>query len=615
MRQLNGLGDATLELLAQADLNGIIITDRELNIRAWNRWMEIHSGYQASQVLGKNLLEVYPSLASRRVDSMYREALAGQVSVLASVFHQYLLPMAPVGTGEFPHMHQSAKILPLRDQHQEIIGTITFIEDVTERVLREAEIRQYISELQETRNRIQKYLEVAGVMFVVLNTAGEVTLVNRKTCEVLGWEEKDLLGRNWFHNFIVEPEIKASVLAFAGLLRRELGKYEHTERTIKTRDGSERLIAWHHTTLTDKWGGVSGTLSSGEDITEQRRLQANLARESAINAAVAELSRRMLHPLNMEDLSDLTWRHAQNLTDSPLGFVGYIDPATGFFVSPSMARDIWDQCRIDDKSVIFQKFRGLWGWVLEQQQPLLTNAPLRDPRSTGVPAGHLPIRRFLAVPSLYEGQLVGQIAVANAPRDYTAADQEVLQRLADLYALAVSRIRLEEELRDLAITDPLTGLFNRRGFITMLEQEIKQARRTGAGFWLLYADLDGMKWINDNLGHQEGDRALISLAQIVRDTFRTPDITGRLGGDEFAVLALQSDANNGEALQQRLTAKLEEFNRSASLSYRLSLSVGMTYLDPKEQVSLEDLLSRADQAMYAQKQSKGKERISLHPES
>jgi signal transduction histidine kinase len=96
--------------------------------------------------------------------------------------------------------------------------------------------------------------------------------------------------------------------------------------------------------------------------------------------------------------------------------------------------------------VVFKDFKGLWGWVLHNRQPLLTNAPGEDPRSTGVPEGHVSIERFLAVPAMIGGALVGLIAVANSSRDYTQRDVDVLDRMADLYAMAVLRMWSESEL-------------------------------------------------------------------------------------------------------------------------------------------------------------------------
>ena len=110
------------------------------------------------------------------------------------------------------------------------------------------------------------------------------------------------------------------------------------------------------------------------------------------------------------------------------------------------------------------------------------------------------------------------------------------------------RKRMEEEILTLSITDQLTGLYNRRGFLSLAEQQLKLSDRNKSGMLLFFADLDLLKWINDTLGHEEGDKALIEAANVFKETFRTSDIIARLGGDEFAVLAIDIKGTNPESL-------------------------------------------------------------------
>lgn len=185
-----------------------------------------------------------------------------------------------------------------------------------------------------------------------------------------------------------------------------------------------------------------------ENVTDRRRAEEALARESEINAAIAELSRALIQPGSIEDLSSLLLDCAKQLTGSEFGYVGYIDPATGYLVSTTMTKDIWETCQVPNKNIVFEKFCGLWGWVLDQHEPLLTNSPSEDPRSSGTPVGHIPIHRFLSAPALIGDTLVGQVALANSDRDYTERDQKLVERLAALYAIAIQRMRAEEELQD-----------------------------------------------------------------------------------------------------------------------------------------------------------------------
>ncbi|MEW6186161.1 MAG: PAS domain S-box protein [Thermodesulfobacteriota bacterium] len=166
------------------------------------------------------------------------------------------------------------------------------------------------------------------------------------------------------------------------------------------------------------------------------------------------------------------------------------------------------------------------------------------------------------------------------------------------------RKAMEDQLQKMSVQDELTGLYNRRGFLTLSEQQFRLEERRRQPMILFFADLDNMKMINDNLGHQEGDQALRSTAQILKETFRESDIIARIGGDEFAVLALETAGVNSEFLILRLEKELEHFNKKGSRPFRLSLSIGLAGYDPERPVSLDALLAEADRRMYEQKRNK-----------
>ena len=166
------------------------------------------------------------------------------------------------------------------------------------------------------------------------------------------------------------------------------------------------------------------------------------------------------------------------------------------------------------------------------------------------------------------------------------------------------RKRMEEEIREMSLRDPLTELYNRRGFITLAEQQLKAANRAKRRMLLAFIDVDDLKKINDTLGHEEGDKALIGTAQIIRSTFRESDIIARLGGDEFAVLAIDTADMYPNTFSQRLQQHIDAFNEKGARPYKLAMSEGSAIYDPESPVSLDQLMSLADGMMYAQKKSK-----------
>lgn len=164
------------------------------------------------------------------------------------------------------------------------------------------------------------------------------------------------------------------------------------------------------------------------------------------------------------------------------------------------------------------------------------------------------------------------------------------------------RKRAEEALRNASLTDPLTGVYNRRGAVTLADQQLKIAQRLGRAMLLLYADVNHLKEINDTHGHTAGDTALIQVAQVLQETFRREsDLIARMGGDEFIVLAMESAGSTDETLRRRLADALAVRNLARSVHYPLSVSLGVARYDPLQPTSFEQLLAEADERMYSQK--------------
>jgi diguanylate cyclase (GGDEF)-like protein len=159
-----------------------------------------------------------------------------------------------------------------------------------------------------------------------------------------------------------------------------------------------------------------------------------------------------------------------------------------------------------------------------------------------------------------------------------------------------------EQLRHLSMHDGLTELYNRRAFLTLAAQQLKAAQRSGRPLVLLYLDLDDFKSVNDRRGHALGDQVLRTAADSMRKTFRAADVLARIGGDEFAVLSQDSDAQVAQAMCLRLTKTMAETNTHAALEVDIQFSVGIAIYNPETPESLEQLLDRADMAMYANKQ-------------
>lgn len=189
-------------------------------------------------------------------------------------------------------------------------------------------------------------------------------------------------------------------------------------------------------------------------------------------------------------------------------------------------------------------------------------------------------------------------AIREVPRSGRDTPRELVVVSRDI----TERKLQEEHLKDMAILDDLTGLYNRRGFMALANQHLKQAKRAKRQALIIFADLDGLKRINDTHGHADGDRAIIAAAEVFNRTFRDSDVVARVGGDEFAILAIEADHESIEIIKERLQEALKIANRG-NAPYELSVSIGIAPFDPERDSSVEDLMAWADREMYAQKRA------------
>lgn len=165
------------------------------------------------------------------------------------------------------------------------------------------------------------------------------------------------------------------------------------------------------------------------------------------------------------------------------------------------------------------------------------------------------------------------------------------------------RWKVLNQLRTMALTDELTGLYNRRGFLLLGEHNLRLSLRSSKPLFLFFADVDGLKRINDLCGHVDGDALLVCCGEVLKMTFRESDLIARIGGDEFAILTQCDSFESCDAISKRLRSSLDLMNRDVLAPHRLSLSFGAARFDPASPVSLSELLSVADREMMKGKQT------------
>jgi two-component system cell cycle response regulator len=208
---------------------------------------------------------------------------------------------------------------------------------------------------------------------------------------------------------------------------------------------------------------------------------------------------------------------------------------------------------------------------------------------------------FIALSGAADDSLAAQ-ALKLGAQDFLVKSEINPSQLARALSFAIARQQAQLHLRSLSLIDELTGLHNRRGFISLAEQHLKSTSRQAVRSTLIFIDVDNLKYINDNFGHREGDYALQQIAALLRECFREADIIGRLGGDEFCVLLSHAAETDDLLVRKRLLHLIGRSNENSRRFYALSVSLGV--VDVAGDDELEQQISRADALMYEHKRAK-----------
>lgn len=280
--------------------------------------------------------------------------------------------------------------------------------------------------------KFKTYVDKSPDGIIVMDLQGNHISVNPAICKLLDYSEDELLTMS-----VRDIAASKDLLHYKNLIEKGISR---GEVQVSKKDGSLVSVDIHAIRLEDCY------LAFFRDITEIKVTKQALEWETEFNSILAENSHLFLSTTDFDSIASVLLEKAVTLTESQYGYSGYIDPETGYLSCPNTVGNIDTNCSMVDKTAIFKEYRGLWGWVLKNKKPLITNSPAQDSRSTGVPFGHVPVNRFISVPALINDTLVGQISLINSTRDYSSKDLKILTRLADLYAIALQRKQAEEKI-------------------------------------------------------------------------------------------------------------------------------------------------------------------------
>ncbi|MBP7737266.1 MAG: PAS domain S-box protein [Spirochaetes bacterium] len=432
--------ELTVNLMASVN-EGIVIFNRDFRVLLWNRFMEELSGIPAENVIGRTPPDLSPYIKNRAMLDDMRRALAGES------FRSGDLEFEFARSGRKGWM--IGQFTPLRNSQQEVIGIIVSIRDITRRRMAELSLGRTQEDLRET-------LDATTDGIWTWNAKGNEYYFSPRFYTMLGYKPEDFPATFPSFKTLIHPDdLERSIAVIKRFSRTEQPDIYENEFRLKTRDGSYRWIYSRARVVErDQEGRALRLIGNHEDITDRKIAEERLRGQLAVNMALSGLSGSIIsQSYTITDIAIIVLEYAKLLTDSDDGYVSEISKDTGDNIILSTTIKLPDDHAMKAKKDHGgqsnggdRHYGGLWGHSLNTRQAFFTNSPSDHPSWAVPPAGHPSIKRFLSVPVLFYSELVGQIALANAARDYNDNDIITVRRLGSLFAMAINRIRNENRL-------------------------------------------------------------------------------------------------------------------------------------------------------------------------
>ncbi|MBN1813034.1 MAG: GAF domain-containing protein [Anaerolineae bacterium] len=299
--------------------------------------------------------------------------------------------------------------------------------------------------LRAERDRTQKYLDTAGVIFLVIETDGTVSVINQKGCELLGYEQEQVIGKKWTEHFVPTNMRKDVEATLQALLAGKVEPVEYFENPVLTKSGEERFIAWHNTALRDELGNISGVLSSGEDITDIKRAEEMLWQRAAQLSLLNVVGNKIASVLDLDSLLDKATQLVQESFGYHHAAIFTVDHESSQLVMRTKAGSFAHLFPADHRLKLGQ---GMVGWVGLHGETLLANDVDAEPHYVNLYPDILPTRSELSVPLRVAGEIIGVLDVQSPQRNaFDDNDVMVIETLADQIAIAIENARLYKELQ------------------------------------------------------------------------------------------------------------------------------------------------------------------------
>lgn len=322
-----------------------------------------------------------------------------------------------------------------RNPEGEIAGIVAIVMDITDIRRAEAEARQ----AKEYAEMI--YNLVPNPIFTV-DKDRRITSWNQRIAKLTGYSFDEIVGR---YCDLCKYEADGKCMLFDDYIKKPIFSFE---TKLLTKYGEEKIISKNIDILRDENGEIIVGIESFEDITERKKLEEELSWQANINQALAEISKAVITTLSLNEMLYLLLQHALQLTQSTIGYIGYIDPKEKHLVVSCFSDNFRKYLPKNSDSFIVTEFEGIIGWSIKNKQSFFTNQAKLDYRYPGTPKWCVDAEKVISAPAMSGDIVVGQICLGNSLRDYNYKDIEILDGLASLLAVALQRRRYEEEIQN-----------------------------------------------------------------------------------------------------------------------------------------------------------------------
>ncbi len=444
--------------------------------------------------------------------------------------------------------------------------------------------------LAEEKARFEQLFAASPEAIVICANDGTIVRANAEFTRLFGWARDEAIGRNI--DELVAPETNGLHDEAKGITRQIAdGQTSAVETRRRRKDGSPL-----HVSILGKPILIDGDQIAVYGI--YRDISARVAAEEALAAAREKVERlhRAANALGAAETEDdvcrITVETAEHVLGFALGIIYIAEEEGGVRRAASSKIDLAGL----DEAIVDSAVGAL--------RSIAADGPtiVADPDSAVFSAGILPSSRSILCAPIGE---IGFFQTGSPEVDaFGEEDARLLGLLLDHTAVAVARLRLQDELVRQARHDALTGVFNRHYFNELIAQEVLRASRYEHPIGLLMIDVDRFKEINDRYGHQTGDVVLREIASVLRETVRATDMIVRYGGDEFLVVLTETGIEAEEAAVRIRTAVRSNEKLREISGFNVTVSVGSIFWHPNANRPIEEALAEADARMYADKQAR-----------